>query len=394
MRLPFTKPSPPDVDPVDNSDSSSSSRSNTHSPISEQSSTTPADKADIASLVAKYGSSSATAWLEFDRYKIWRPSKPIPESSFLPVQGYMRHDPYVFAWGNPLVSDSAALQPTAQAFQSWADVRKLHVVWACVDQEFEHVLAGPPFNWSVIECIYEETLDPAHVIELTGPEAVGQQNGASVVKDLKKNLRRAEKEDVHVAEVKANDWSDENKRDVERGITAWKNSRPGIQIASTSLEPWIDIEHRRYWVARKDGKTVGLLILTPIHGHNWQIKNAISFPDAPRGTSEALIYTALSDLYHETHPDAPQQDEVDRPRVTLSFGITASDEMKPVENLAGWKVTLLSSIYGQVTRATGLLKRGNFRRKFDSERQPMYVCYPQDGFGLDGVNTMLKLLRK
>jgi len=39
--------------------------------------------------------------------------------------------------------------------------------------------------------------------------------------------------------------------------------------------------------------------LTPIQGACWQIKNAISFPSAPKGTSEALIYTALKDLHTE-----------------------------------------------------------------------------------------------
>ena len=48
------------------------------------------DKSSIAELVAQYGSSSATAWLEFERYKIWRPEDPIPESEFVPVQGYMQ----------------------------------------------------------------------------------------------------------------------------------------------------------------------------------------------------------------------------------------------------------------------------------------------------------------
>src|SRR5258708_6050454 len=51
------------------------------------------DKAGIAELIAQYGSSSATSWLEFGRYKIWRPSTPIPQSSFTPVQGYLRSDP-------------------------------------------------------------------------------------------------------------------------------------------------------------------------------------------------------------------------------------------------------------------------------------------------------------
>ena len=52
------------------------------------------DKSTIADLVATYGSSSTTAWLEFERYKIWRPSIPIPESEFPPMQGYMTSGAY------------------------------------------------------------------------------------------------------------------------------------------------------------------------------------------------------------------------------------------------------------------------------------------------------------
>jgi hypothetical protein len=226
------------------------------------------DKSSIAELVAQYGSSSATAWLEFERYKIWRPEVPIPESEFVPVQGYMqksascyfiRHlpthltgllDKYLFAWGNPLVSSPAALPKTARAFVHFAEQQGLHPVWACVDHDLEEVLGDPEFGWSTVSCIYEDYVDPAHLIELTSPEAKGME-GQHVVKDLKKNLNRAEKYDVHIEEVKQGQWKDTDRRAVEEGIEEWKKSRSGLQIASTTLQPWLDEQHRRYWVARQ-----------------------------------------------------------------------------------------------------------------------------------------------
>ncbi|GLB39802.1 putative aspartyl-tRNA synthetase [Lyophyllum shimeji] len=357
-------------------------------PSPPQPTTTPQDKAAIADLVAKYGGPAATAWLEFDRYMIWRPSDPIPESSFPPVQGYMRHDPYVFAWGKPLVSDSAALLPTAKAFAAWAEAENVRPIWCVVDDEFQRVLASSPFEWSVVECVYEEVMDPAHVIDIIGTEseAARKEAASSVVKDLKKNLRRAEREDVQIKEMDLKQWPEEDKRAVEQGIVDWKNARTGVQIAATSGEPWVDTEHRRYWVARKDEKPVGLLILTPVHGNAWQIKNSISFPDAPRGTSEALIYTALSDIHRESGPDQPD--------ASVSFGLTAAEEMNPTQNISGWKVTLLKSLYGKVTSAGGLLRRGEFRSKFDPELESIYVCYPQDGFGLHGVKALIRQLKK
>lgn len=128
----------------------------------------------------------------------------------------------------------------------------MHPVWACADADLEQIL-GEDFGWSTVSCIYEDYVDPAHVIELTSPEAKGQE-GVHVVKDLKKNLMRAEKYDVHVDEVKGGGWKDEERKAVEAGIEAWRASRSGIQIASTTIQPWLDEKHRRYWVARKGGK--------------------------------------------------------------------------------------------------------------------------------------------
>ena len=194
------------------------------------------DKAGIADLIAQYGSSTATSWLEFARYKIWRPSVPIPQSSFPPIQGYLRSDPYIFAWGNPIVSDPAALEATSVAFIEWARSQKLRPIWLCVDGQMEQVLGGvgSKFGWSALSCIVEDFLDPRSVVELAH-----SRGGGSEVKDFKKNLRRAERENVQVREVQVDQWTDAMKRQVEEGIANWKKSKTGIQIASVSsrLEP-------------------------------------------------------------------------------------------------------------------------------------------------------------
>ncbi|KAH9060614.1 hypothetical protein EDB87DRAFT_1615589 [Lactarius vividus] len=403
------------------------------------------DKAGIAELIAQYGSSSATSWLEFARYKIWRPSVPIPQSSFPPVQGYLRSDPFVFAWGNPIVSDPAALEATCAAFIGWAKSQKLRPIWLCVDGQMEQVLGGQgsKFAWSTLSCIVEDFLDPRSVVELAH-----SRGGGSEVKDFKKNLRRAERENVRVREVQPDQWTDAMKHQVEEGIVNWKKSKTGIQIASTSFQPWLDFEHRRYWIAEKDSNIVALLVLARIHHKQYQIKNAASFPNAPRGTSEEIIYRAMSDLQDEDvipdESDRKSEDgallwtktdievarkieensghsrsqSVDSGRsdsplrsdsssgnssptgirhggVAVTFGITASDSLTPVDNLSGWKITWLSKTYNKVIGLTGLTRRGDFRNKFHSQHMPMYVCYPADeGFGLDGVNKLIKCLRQ
>ncbi|CAA7268795.1 unnamed protein product [Cyclocybe aegerita] len=430
------------------------------------------EKSSIADLVARYGSSSATAWLEFDRYKLWQPSKAASQSSFTPVQGYMEKGPYIFAWGNPLVSDPAALPSVARQFIDFCESRGKRPVWSCVDRELEKILGGDEFGWSTVSCIYEDVIDPAHVLELTSPEAKGQE-GQKVVKDLKKNLHWADKYAVKVSEVKGSQWTDDDKIAIEQGIREWKSTKGGVQIASTTLQPWLDSEHRRYW-------SVGVLVLTPIQASSWQIKNAVSFPSAPKGTSEALIYTALKDLHDEqeravvagqkipnpangnyhgekvepclnqrpspestgstttstkssvsissansipmrngaetpdpasasamangisngrpeetTRNSVPRQTHHrDADQVTVTFGISAAPGLEPIHNLGGWKVSALSKTYGKVAKGAKLIQRGEFRSKFDTAPDPMYVCYPPNGFGLEGVNALLKVLKK
>ncbi|KAK7030837.1 hypothetical protein VNI00_013945 [Paramarasmius palmivorus] len=431
------------------------------------STSTSFDKSSIAHLVATYGNSSATAWLEFERYRIWQAAPgAIPQSSFSPVQGYMQRKKYVYAWGNPLVSHPSALAPTARAFIEWATKQGLKPIWCCADLALEKVLAKE-LAWAGVECIHEETLNPDHVVEMTSDSYRGHE-GVGAVKDLKKNLRRAERAGVSVHETTGK-WDERDRKEVDDGLAEWRKSKgaKGVQLASTTGQPWIDEAHRRYWVAKHEGHIVGLLILTPVQGPDtthvtqtptpaptqthkskfsfkfgskrsastssaeaesssdestsspssptfspqhsasssssslhttlegcplphpptsyYLIKNAISFPSAPRGTSEFLIHTCLTQLHNVSRPSkAP----------TVTFGITASDVLKPIDNLSGWKISSLSKVYGQVAKGAGLWKRGDFRAKFDSGREPMYVCYPQDGFGLDAIRGLLKVLRK
>ncbi|KAI5889795.1 uncharacterized protein SCHCODRAFT_02670756 [Schizophyllum commune H4-8] len=380
------------------------------------------DRNSISELVASHGSSSSTAWLEFSRYKIWQASKSIAPSTFVPVQGYMRKGNWVFAWGNPIVSTPDALEAAARAFVQYISSldSKLKVVWVCVDQAMERAL-GEMLGWSTVHCIYEDVIDPRRVIEVVdAPEKKNKRGEETkklskeekehqeIIKDLKKNLRRAEKAGVTTGEV-VGELSEEDRVTIEKGIDDWKKHRHGIQIASTTMVPWLDKEHRRYWLARDaNSKPIAILILTKInaqphaptpdtslsymHGHpehphhiSYQIKNAVSFPDAPKGTSEKLIYSALRDLDRE---------QTQLGRYTVTFGISAANSMVPTHNLSGWKVHTLSNTYNKVAKSTGLLNRLEFRKKFESIHEPMFVCYPEDGFGLDGVMALLKALRK
>jgi len=135
---------------------------------------------------------------------------------------------------------------------------------------------------------------------------------------------------------------------------------------------------------------VGVLILTPAEG-SYIIKNTAQFPDAPKGTTERLIHTVLRAL-REQH--SREGGDAKRGDLSVTFNISAAGDLEPTRNISGWKFTWLNKTYTNVSHGTNLLQRHEFRRKFDAAAKPMFVCYPtEDGFGLDGVEKLLKLLR-
>ena len=166
-------------------------------------------------------------------------------------------------------------------------------------------------------------------------------------------------------------------------------------------------------MSEHQGKIVGLVVLSRIHHDQYQIKNHAAFPSAPHGTSEYLIYQAMDALNNESdepgtngtlfwehnssghgHDDAPSEtssaalspsvsqsghassNQTERPdktfgaedatsdqlrRVSVTFGITASEELVPVDNLKGWRVSFLTKTYNTIISHTGITKRGDYR---------------------------------
>ena len=214
----------------------------------------------LAQLIAHYGSSASTSWLENERYQLWHPSEPIRQSSFVPVQGYMETDHYIFAWGDPLVSSPAALPGVVRQFAEFCRKHAKNPVWLCISGELSDVLADE-LGWCAISCVTEDEVDPSHIVGLASPTAKGKE-GQRVVKDLKKNLAKAEKSGVEISEVKAGEWTENDRTQVLQGIERWKAGRRGVQLASSSFRPWVDFEHRRYWVARVEKQVRAFVALS------------------------------------------------------------------------------------------------------------------------------------
>jgi phosphatidylglycerol lysyltransferase len=67
-----------------------------------------------------------------------------------------------------------------------------------------------------------------------------------------------------------------------------------------ALEPFRNADHKKYFVARADGKLVGFLGASPIPARKgWYLEDVLRAPDAPAGTATLLVFEAMQALKAE-----------------------------------------------------------------------------------------------
>ncbi|GAA6002367.1 hypothetical protein JCM10207_001084 [Rhodosporidiobolus poonsookiae] len=348
----------------------STPRPSTSSNASSVTSLVDPDKDWLPPLIAKYGSSLSTAWLE-ERYFVWR--SPTHTQANPRVQGYLARGRFYFAWGPPICrEDEPTRKSVAEEFIHWAKKEKHRkVAWCCIDTKFAELL-GTQFDWSVLACVKEDVLHP---------DIKKLEN-----KEVRHNIRRADKHHVKYEELhlKAPSWlpPDEVRHEIEDGLERWKQNRHGTQIAAAGLHPWLDSQHRRFFIARDEHKKiVAICVLASIAHDSYQIKHAVTFPDAPSGTSEGILGHVIREMQFEG-------------RNSLTFGASAAEDLTPEYHIGNsWKFRMLGKSYRKIVSKYNLANRGQFREKFGTEGAPLHVAFPEGQFGWRGVYSLMQCMR-
>ncbi|KAH6618368.1 Aminoacyl-tRNA synthetase [Chaetomium sp. MPI-SDFR-AT-0129] len=309
----------------------------------------------VEKLIANYGDATNTSWLD-DRYTVWR-----HEQTGAAV-GYAADNGYALVMGNPLC-DPHQYQPVIQAFLKHMRKREdLRPLWLLVSADIEEIL-GSKLGWRSLSCVAEER------VSIESAKKVGKKE------------RQAEEAGVSIHEQPVDEPVPQELRErCDKRIEDWKNNRKGSkQVHITEVRPWIDMEHRRYlWAETKDGEIAALCVLhrlSPANGY--QIKFALDFPGSPSGTIEALISGAIQSL-----AKAGVQN--------VTFGAGALPEMVTGGNLDGVRARILSKTYKAIAQQLKLVQKSEFREKFGTRNDLVYICYPFMGLGVSGARTLIK----
>jgi phosphatidylglycerol lysyltransferase len=121
---------------------------------------------------------------------------------------------------------------------------------------------------------------------------------------LREQLRRARAKGVHTAELDHESATGRMRPRIEHLIARWLATRPMPPMSFlVALEPFVAAAERRYWIAERNDRLVGLLVAVPVFDRGgWFFEDLLRDPDAPNGTTELLIDAAMRDVAVEGCP--------------------------------------------------------------------------------------------
>ncbi|KAK3938566.1 aspartate--tRNA ligase [Diplogelasinospora grovesii] len=309
----------------------------------------------VEKLIANYGDATNTSWLD-ERYQVWRHLETGA------AVGYAEENGYALVMGNPLC-DARQYQLVVRAFLKYMQMNKdLRPLWLLVSSDVEEILASK-LGWRSLSCVAEEriTVDSA--------------------KKVAKKERQAQDAGISIHELAIDQPVPEDLRQrCDKRIEDWKNNRKGrTQVHITEVRPWVDMEHRRYlWAETKEGEIAALVVLHRLSPQNgFQIKFTLDFPGSPSGTIETLISAAITSLAKAGVKN-------------VTFGAGAQPEMITGEKLGGIRAKILSHTYKTIAQQLKLIQKSEFREKFGTQDDPVYICYPFMGLGVSGARTLIK----
>ncbi|WFD34307.1 aspartate--tRNA ligase [Malassezia cuniculi] len=313
----------------------------------------------LEKLIANYGDSSNTAWLD-GRFEVWR------ERNCGAAVGFAARRGYALIVGNPLC-DRSQISMVIGQFLAYLSQRHLKPVWLMVGEHVEECLSSN-YGWCSLTCTADQ-----RIVDI-------RKNDARHDPEVQRKIRHAKKEGVSIQEFSLNEKvSGKLQEEVDKRIQDWLSSRKGAQARLTQVQPWTDQEHRRYYFARDaDGQLCCMVVLAQLGSEfGFQVKWAISFPDAPSGAIEYTIMHAL-----DTVAGSP-----------ITFGTAATSRVTAVHGLSSVAFRVLSSVYNNFAEKLHLLNKGDFREKLGAVNDPTYICYPKHGLSMLGVRNLIDFFR-
>jgi phosphatidylglycerol lysyltransferase len=200
------------------------------------------------------------------------------------VVGFVRRSGVLVVGGAP-VCDLSRLDKVAAEFVAWAHAGRERVCYFGAGERLDDRYVDDA-AWSRVLLGAQPTWDPRD-----WPAIIGKRGS------LRAQFNRARNKGVTVTEWPA--AKAENHDALRRVLAHWLMTRrlPPLHFL-VEPETLSDLRDRRVYVAEREGRdVVAFAVLSPIPGRNgWLVEQIVRGRDAPNGTAELLIDTAMRSI--------------------------------------------------------------------------------------------------
>lgn len=194
---------------------------------------------------------------------------------------------------------------------------------------------------------------------------------------LRGKVRHALREGVTVQEFKGDDAILE--KQIEDVATAWLAGRKGPQVYIADVNLFDDRYGKRWLYATMKGKVVGVVMLSLLKEHKGWLIDRLITNQAPNGTSELLVTTALDILRAEGCE-------------FVTFGPSPAPKLGEIKGLGNTSTWLARKGYGLAYRFLNLAGRHKFWEKYHPQSEPCYLMFSRKGLGLSEISGLIHAL--
>ncbi|MFN3201028.1 MAG: phosphatidylglycerol lysyltransferase domain-containing protein [Bradymonadia bacterium] len=246
------------------------------------------ERACVLALLQRYGWSATSFQILEPGFQYWFDGDT-PEDA-TGVVAYVDAPGHRVVAGPP-VTDPDDLGETTRRFVEATRAEGRRAVFFAVEADFIAVLEGldPPLAHDALPIAEQPEWAPADYT-LQGSKRRTLRAQVNRARNKGVRVRRIEPEEIALAPGPL-------RAEIESVLSRWLASRRmSVMRFMVDLEPFTFPEARRYYVAEQGDRAVGFLAAIPVYRRKgWFFEDVIRVPEAPNGTAELLIHTAMAD---------------------------------------------------------------------------------------------------
>jgi len=195
---------------------------------------------------------------------------------------------------------------------------------------------------------------------------------------VRRKVRHALKEHVTVHEYLTYDA--ELEQAIEQVGDAWLQGRKGLQMYIAGIRLFGDRTGKRWFYARNGDQIIGILQLNRLESRDgWLLNRLMVMPDAPGGTPELLVISALETLKHENCR-------------YVSFGVIPSEDLGDMVGIGPFASWVVKKAYLLIMRYFKLAGPKKFWEKFAPESDPLYLLFSRKWIGPSEIISIMRAM--